>query len=119
MDTLSIKLSRYINGNGEKVFEVTGFSGLRKNELPSMYKSSCEYKCWIDYISPLSMSDLSLHIYNSAEHVMTISRGDFMTVDEFNDVNTILEQCAKNLKEVNQKLDDMRSEWCGDVEFVY
>lgn len=90
---------------------VKGFSGLKENELPHMYRYSNKKTCWVD--------NDSLHIYNCAVPLIKISRGDFLTCDEVDNIDSLLKESAKNLKDVNKKLDNIRSEWNKDMEFIY
>lgn len=107
---MAIKLTveRHVKSNGEKGYIVKSFDLLSENKLPSMYlnaKPNCYKTTW------------PTRIILDGEKWKEIKVGDFLTVEELQDVIAFLRVCGNRLREVNKKLEKMREEWNGIERF--
>lgn len=106
--SISITVEKAVNSNGVKGFIIKDFNLLDREKLPAMYlnKKPCCYKGY-----------WPVRLVVDGEKYQEIKKGDFLTVEEWQNLLAYLRVCGDRLHKINEKLTQMRKEWQGEEKF--
>lgn len=109
--SIELRVEKTVKDDGRRGYVVKDFTLLpRGKKLPQMYLDMYPI-CFAGY-------DGEMMINPKPGQWIKVKKGDFLSVEELEDIIAYLQECGNNLREANKKLAQIRKEWQGEIEFI-
>jgi tRNA A22 N-methylase len=113
---MELKVEKVVTEEGKKMYKLITFVALSKDKLPKMYTNSYP-SVWSNPECNILSAIIAVRKQTSDKNCIVTSylrSGELLTEEEFQELLKHLEKSGTRLMEINQKLREMREDWCGE-----